>query len=45
MNWKELNDWAAKENKKKGWWIPIAIALVVGALAKAYKYFKMSGAE
>ena len=39
MNWKELYDWAAKENKKKGWWIPIALALVVGALAKAYKYF------
>ena len=45
MNWKELNDLAAKENKKKGGWIAIAIALVVGALAKAYKYFKMSGAE
>ena len=39
MNWKELNDWAAKENKKKGGWIAIAIALVVGALAKAYTIF------
>ena len=27
MSWKEFNDWAEQENKKKGWWIPIAIAL------------------
>jgi|TARA_B110000914_G_scaffold507_1_gene468 hypothetical protein len=39
MSWKEFNDWAEQENKKKGWWIPIAIALIIFILAKAYKYF------
>ena len=33
MSWKEFNDWAEQENKKKGWWIPIAIALIVFTLA------------
>jgi hypothetical protein len=33
MSWKEFNDWAEQENKKKGWWIPIA--LVVFTLAKS----------
>ena len=38
MSWKEFNDWAEQENKKKGQWIPIVIALIVFTLAKAYKY-------
>ena len=35
-SWKE---WAEEESKKKGWWVPIAIALIVFILAKAYKYY------
>jgi flagellar basal body-associated protein FliL len=29
MSWKEFNDWAEQEKKKKVWWIPIAIVIFI----------------
>ena len=36
---KSWTKWAEEENKKKGWWVPIVIALIIFILTKAYKYF------
>jgi hypothetical protein len=32
---KSWTKWAEEENKKKGWWVPIVIALIIFILAKA----------
>jgi len=36
---KSWTKWVEEENKKKDWWVPIVIALIIFIQAKAYKSF------